>query len=49
MTQELLRTCDEAVLNVTRQPAALAAYGALGYREHIRFEERLASSHLELG
>jgi predicted GNAT family acetyltransferase len=43
VTQELLRTCDQVVLNVrSDNPAALAAYAALGYREHVRFEERLA-------
>jgi ribosomal protein S18 acetylase RimI-like enzyme len=43
VTQELLRTCDEVVLNVrSDNPAAIAAYAALGYREHNRFEERLA-------
>jgi predicted GNAT family acetyltransferase len=42
VTQELLRTCDQVVLNVrSDNPPALAAYLALGYREHIRFEERL--------
>jgi GNAT superfamily N-acetyltransferase len=43
VTQELLRTCDEVVLNVrSDNPAAITAYSALGYREHCRFEERLA-------
>jgi ribosomal protein S18 acetylase RimI-like enzyme len=43
VTQELLRTCDDAVLNVrSDNPPAIAAYRALGYREHCRFEERLA-------
>jgi RimJ/RimL family protein N-acetyltransferase len=43
VTQELLRTCDEVVLNVRADnPPAIAAYRALGYREHCRFEERLA-------
>jgi ribosomal protein S18 acetylase RimI-like enzyme len=42
VTQELLRFCDQVVLNVrSDNPPALAAYRALGYREHIRFEERL--------
>ena len=42
MTAELLRFCDEVVLNVRADnPPALAAYRALGYREHIHFEERL--------
>ncbi len=43
VTQELLRTCDDVVLNVRADnPPAIAAYQALGYREHCRFEERLA-------
>jgi ribosomal protein S18 acetylase RimI-like enzyme len=43
VTQELLRTCDDVVLNVrSDNPPAIAAYRALGYREHCRFEERLA-------
>jgi ribosomal protein S18 acetylase RimI-like enzyme len=43
VTQELLRTCDDIVLNVrSDNPPALAAYRALGYREYCRFEERLA-------
>jgi ribosomal protein S18 acetylase RimI-like enzyme len=43
VTQELLRTCDEVVLNVrSDNPPAIAAYEALGYRVHCRFEERLA-------
>jgi ribosomal protein S18 acetylase RimI-like enzyme len=43
VTQELLRTCDDVVLNVRHDnPPALAAYRAVGYREHCRFEERLA-------
>jgi predicted GNAT family acetyltransferase len=42
VTQELLRFCDSVVLNVrSDNPPALAAYRALGYREHIRFEERV--------
>jgi ribosomal protein S18 acetylase RimI-like enzyme len=42
VTAELLRTCRQVVLNVrTDNPPALAAYAALGYREHVRFEERL--------
>jgi ribosomal protein S18 acetylase RimI-like enzyme len=42
VTQELLRTSDEVVLNVRADnPPALAAYRSLGYREHLRFEERL--------
>ncbi len=43
VTTELLRTCDHVVLNVRADnPPAIAAYRALGYREHVRFEERLA-------
>ena len=43
VTQELLRSCGQVVLNVRADnPPALAAYRALGYREHVRFEERLA-------
>jgi ribosomal protein S18 acetylase RimI-like enzyme len=43
VTQELLRMCDDVVLNVRADnPPALAAYRAIGYREHNRFEERLA-------
>jgi ribosomal protein S18 acetylase RimI-like enzyme len=42
VTQELLRSCDEVVLNVrSDNPPALAAYRRLGYREHVRFDERL--------
>ncbi len=43
VTQELLATCDQVVLNVrSDNPPAIAAYRALGYRLHCRFEERLA-------
>jgi ribosomal protein S18 acetylase RimI-like enzyme len=42
VTQELLRTCQQVILNVrSDNPPALAAYRALGYAEHVRFEERL--------
>ena len=42
VTQELLRSCDQVVLNVRADnPPALAAYRALGYQEHARFAERL--------
>jgi ribosomal protein S18 acetylase RimI-like enzyme len=43
VTQELLRSCTEVVLNVrSDNPPAIAAYRALGYRQHAIFEERLA-------
>jgi ribosomal protein S18 acetylase RimI-like enzyme len=42
VTAELLSFCGEIVLNVrSDNPPALAAYRALGYRDHTRFEERL--------
>lgn len=42
VTQELLRTCDDVVLNVRADnPPALAAYRAIGYRDYCHFEERL--------
>ena len=42
VTAELLRTCDQVVLNVrSDNPPALNAYRRLGYLEHVRFEERL--------
>lgn len=42
VTAELLRSCDEVVLNVRADnPPAIQAYRRLGYREHCRFEERL--------
>ena len=43
VTAELLRICDDVVLNVrSDNPPAIAAYRGLGYTEHCRFEERLA-------
>jgi ribosomal protein S18 acetylase RimI-like enzyme len=42
VTAELLRTCDQVVLNVRADnPPAINAYRHLGYAEHARFEERL--------
>jgi ribosomal protein S18 acetylase RimI-like enzyme len=42
VTAELLRTCDDVVLNVrSDNPPALNVYRRLGYQEHCRFEERL--------
>lgn len=42
VTAELLRSCDQVVLNVRADnPPALQAYARLGYQEHMRFEERL--------
>ena len=42
VTADLLRTCDQVVLNVRADnPPALNAYRRLGYAEHVRFEERL--------
>lgn len=42
VTAELLRSCEQVVLNVrSDNPPALAAYRALGYREHTHFEERI--------
>ncbi|MFH0751202.1 MAG: GNAT family N-acetyltransferase [Chloroflexota bacterium] len=42
VTAELLRFCDQVALNVRADNApALQAYRKLGYREHVRYEERL--------
>jgi ribosomal protein S18 acetylase RimI-like enzyme len=42
VTAELLRTCDQVVLNVRADnPPAINAYRRLGFMEHVRFEERL--------
>ena len=42
VTAELLRTCDQVVLNVRAgQPARPQRLPRLGYAEHVRFEERL--------
>jgi RimJ/RimL family protein N-acetyltransferase len=42
VTAELLRSCDQVVLNVrSDNPPAFQAYRRLGYLEHVRFEERL--------
>lgn len=42
VTAALLRWCDDVVLNVRADnPPAIAAYRALGFEEHCRFEERL--------
>jgi RimJ/RimL family protein N-acetyltransferase len=42
VTAELLRFCDQVVLSVrSDNPPAIQAYRRLGYREHVRFEERL--------
>jgi GNAT superfamily N-acetyltransferase len=42
VTAELLRSCDQVVLNVRADnPPAIQAYRRLGYVEHCRFEERL--------
>jgi ribosomal protein S18 acetylase RimI-like enzyme len=42
VTVELLRFCDQVILNVRADnPPALAAYRRLGYQVHVTFEERL--------
>lgn len=42
VTAELLRYCDDVVLNVrSDNPPAIQAYRRLGFVEHCRFEERL--------
>ena len=48
VTAELLRYCDQVILNVRADnPPALQAYRQLGYREHVRFEERLVHRSVE--
>ena len=50
VTAELLRSCDEVVLNVrSDNPPAIQAYRKLGYREHVRFEERLVHRAVDGG
>jgi ribosomal protein S18 acetylase RimI-like enzyme len=50
VTAELLRFCDQVVLNVRADnPPALQAYRNLGYREHVRFEERLVHRTVDGG
>ena len=42
VTAELLKSCDQVVLNVRADnPPALAAYRRLGYQVNVTFEERL--------
>lgn len=49
VTAELLDMLPEVVLNVRADnPPALAAYRALGYREHSHFEERLVNRRTSL-
>ena len=49
VTGELLGMLPEVVLNVRADnPPALAAYRALGYREHTHFEERLVNRRSSL-
>lgn len=49
VTADLLRECDTVVLNVRADnPPALAAYRALGYRQHTEFEERLVHRQTSL-
>jgi ribosomal protein S18 acetylase RimI-like enzyme len=46
VTAELLERCTDVVLNVrSDNPPAIAAYRRIGYREHLRFEERLVHRH----
>jgi GNAT superfamily N-acetyltransferase len=49
VTSELLQTVETVVLNVRDDnPPALAAYRALGYRDHCHFDERLAHRRTSL-
>ena len=49
VTEELLRFCDQVVLNVRADNApALAAYRRLGYETHLLFEERLIHRNTSL-
>jgi ribosomal protein S18 acetylase RimI-like enzyme len=49
VTEELLRFCDQVVLNVRADnPPAVAAYRRLGYETHILFEERLIHRNASL-
>jgi len=49
VTADLLRQCETVVLNVRADnPPALAAYRALGYREHTEFDERLVHRQTSL-
>ncbi len=49
VTEELLRFCDQVVLNVRADNGpALAAYRRLGYETHVLFEERLIHRNTSL-